>query len=691
MALERRRVDASSALVTPPPHDGEPVRSSPQLTLVTPEYAEVESDPPPTTLTLFDYPQERLDELNEYMQMSTMVRNAINRSARSLIEANGRVNEQIAHLAEGSRDLLTDIIAVDSKRTVDATYGFIVDGLTMANVPLGDANMYFRQLVNRYSVFASKSTEELWKGTPGNGQVFQPIKPVPASEMDRHTIFLMNHAPRKPAWFGGDAAMWAFMFADHIKLLERIGHEAHVDVDMERRDHDDDNHADESSEMSLEVPFGPVYRDALPEWLVDDGEPTPAIVQNDLRILTVERIQLASQLTARRRQWERLQDVINSKQDKYANFSERFKDGLPWNPQSLAELVIGTHATRDLIQMVPKGAEMNLRTGSFTVPQTAPVEHFLYLSFFVTGRQYGREGMGLWLERQLQQGNIMESAQEVITEEQATLLESFFGNQPRPEDSKKSWNALKYRIDPFLSHLGPSERAYLAEWTRVAYEQGGLMEDVLWETAEAMATSLTRESASGLSPSTLKVAHEFNGFFSKWFDTHEEWIYQQLLDRLEEGERPPRESIVMPAKVEQALQEVADDTQEIEEEVERIDRGNLGGWTVNYLPKEWRESNRRDAIEGETKEELTEALAQYLGGGAVSSNIKPGSVINAINWVVGLTEEEFRRLVKKQDLDGEEFYKVYRGGVRILFHMDKDNHELNFFLYQKQSDDYKLY
>ncbi|CAN5185387.1 hypothetical protein BH09PAT1_BH09PAT1_1210 [soil metagenome] len=186
-------------------------------------------------------------------------------------------------------------------------------------------------------------------------------------------------------------------------------------------------------------------------------------------------------------------------------------------------------------------------------------------------------------------------------------------------------------------------------------------------------------------------------FRKKWLRDNWEWVYSQTKEGIQHQrerlatrqhvtifQKSNNEQIVhaeaLPAKAEQF-------TEETNQEIAALAAGNLSGWKIYYAHDRRTDADHLELLPGESMEEREEALSNFIGTNNISCNIKPGSIVNALDWLVEVPDG-VEQLRHKKTVGKEEFKKIKRGDVRLLYKVDRDEQKIVFFIHQKKAYSY---
>ena len=307
------------------------------------------------------------------------------------------------------------------------------------------------------------------------------------------------------------------------------------------------------------------------------------------------------------------------------------------------------------------------------------------------------EPIALYIEKKLREGKIIDSVQEHIT---PSLIEVFTsvlehikaqknGNTSKNEflalktTNKKAFDALNYGIKPFLEILSLDEISFMQELLK---DSNGIpMESFIWDMVSLI--SLRFENISSLDELSEKqrgAIYYLNKFTTSFLRNHLAWAYEQIRQALHDEDQDKKTT---PGSHQQVFEQrtlLPDDLQkEIDDTIEDIQQGNLMGWRIFYADNRSLDSSHVAEIGGKSLTEREQALQEFFVQEGISATIKPGSIIRALEWIVGVPEEvEQVRMTKA--IEGKVFKKVKRGKARIFYILDRDQEIIVFFTHQKK-------
>lgn len=156
---------------------------------------------------------------------------------------------------------------------------------------------------------------------------------------------------------------------------------------------------------------------------------------------------------------------------------------------------------------------------------------------------------------------------------------------------------------------------------------------------------------------------------------HSQWAYEQLNASLtgKDEETKPKQ-----------VTTISDVQGDIETTREEVAQGNLLAWHIFYTDNKSLDDKHLVEIGGSTLKEREETLEALRIKEQIPLSIKPGSVIRALDWLVTVPQDVEQVRIRK-DIGGEEFKKLKRGDLRILYQMRPPEKAIIFFLHQKQA------
>lgn len=430
-----------------------------------------------------------------------------------------------------------------------------------------------------------------------------------------------------------------------------------------------------------------------PDWMdeLDNRIPSREELTKQLEDDTEEQELVLDHLEATKRERSQLVEYFSKRQIKSGVRSEEFRRDFFPKVSTLADLSLYLWATEyndefevDLSKWEDLTSEQMNKT---TLDPQASREKSIRI--FAQDLPPSTDLMALWLERKFKEAGL--AASTVIDPELARRLGLFTDDtnadlRALRDTDKKFFNTFNYDLKPLLRILPEDEQDYYRELVQAS--EGETLESIIWEIAYLLSNRLSM--AEG--PAAEKANAEISRFSANWLRNNWQWAYSELEDVLKNGlvvvEIPRPESLVeQPVEIEVDNQDLEDDREEVALLTREVEEGNLSDWRVYYTAN-MRVQNGAELIElgGRTLEEKEAVLEEILLREGAQVSIKDSSIINALDWIVVAPPEIFyRRPVI--EVNGEDFIKAKRGGVRILFQIDRDRKELAFFLYHKKLEE----
>lgn len=300
------------------------------------------------------------------------------------------------------------------------------------------------------------------------------------------------------------------------------------------------------------------------------------------------------------------------------------------------------------------------------------------------------EPLALYMEKKLREVRIVNSSQEKIDNNFINLFTDAIdhikiqGHASSPtkfqglkENNKKAFNALNYEIKPFLELLSSDELSFLKDLLNESCDMP--IESFIWDIASLVSSRFENNQIEDMSKHQLGAVHYLRNFTASFLKNHAPWAYEQIQHALTDD------------KEARDTQQIPSDNlrKEIDDETTLLAQGNLKGWNVFYSQNKTTDPDSLTNIQGESLEEREDYLRQFFLQEGISTGIKPGSIIRALEWVVGVPEET-EQLRMTQQIGEKTFKKLKRGNLRIFYIVDSDHKAIIFSTYQKKAWSYRF-
>ncbi len=429
--------------------------------------------------------------------------------------------------------------------------------------------------------------------------------------------------------------------------------------------------------------------DAYPDWVrgLDEGAVKMEEVKDELADDEASLDYQTQKLNVIRRQTDTLNKSIFSKSLKSARFSANLRKEASGQISSFPNLITFVANTDrymvdptvfDYYDVNSDEDRIRFNNRSAISPKNAvegEIENFINKNPFQT------EFLALWFERKMHDMGVRTMTDIVDPSHIAVLFTAGEERQSLMQvlklKSKKAHDTLKFGIIPFFDELGPDDKDYLSSYVsgaNISYDE------LIMELAEVLSLKIAREGINNTSSEFNKRESEFKKFAKNITLNNYRWFWEEMKRARVQGYTHSASEPVQDSE----LLEISEDLHKEEKvRVQEVEASNLSGWDVFYARKRQVDSDHLVRLEGDTLETLEESLKEFMAAEGISFPIKISSAINALDDYVGLSDNIHIRK-RKTMINGEVFDKIKRGrDGRIFVKMDREKHELIFFLYGK--------
>ena len=301
-----------------------------------------------------------------------------------------------------------------------------------------------------------------------------------------------------------------------------------------------------------------------------------------------------------------------------------------------------------------------------------------------------QEPIALFIERELKEGKIIQSAQDPIDSHFVSLfqaaLESIkaqrkdgskaeqFENLQKTE--KKAFDALQHHLKPFLEILPDDEMSLLEDL--LSESEGKPIELFIWDLARSLSSNM-KEKHDQLRPGSLINLQRRTTSFLR---NHSIWAYNELQESLAGKEQAA-------TNFESYGQPISDVQNEMETAGQEIEQGNLAGWHIFYtLNKANNDPKNLVEIGGKTTSEREQNLKKFVTESKISCSVPPDSIMRTFEWHVTNFSKEVEQMKATIVVGNEEYKLIKRGDVRLFYQMDGEKKHFIFFILQKTAMTY---
>lgn len=653
------------------------------------------SDEAPTTLHLFNYTGPHLEWAKTRTIEACQFRGQVLRSTKVARKFNEEIEGFRTRLGKTEEDLVTEIRAVRTAQVVSAACLRLQDVLPAQGLQADKVWDFFRMCV-RINV-------SFWSRLPPGGNFY--ISPQDGSiecMSQREGGRLWNTAIREeakapPVWFGSDVKKWHAFVSAHASFLYFLNPELYLTK----------AEGGKGSREKIQGSLGRVYPDLLPDWVFEEEAlPREKVEQELAENKWAETEHMARYHKAVENHNQYVGRFLQKNVRLSARVEEWIRELFPTIPTFLEMILfLGATAGISRFKMDPE----EIRHSTFQEISDQRVDYFTAQAAIVNGfigypcTGLGKESVALWLERKLQEGKLMGSAQEKanseliwalrgILEDISNCVESPVQSFLREwrEQHRPGFRALFYGIRPLMEILSAEDIKLLAELAPL-YD-GQQIEGFIWNSAELISTTVRNDPKRELSDQGVAVVGELRKHTAHWFARHYKWAFSELQKLAasshlacinEGGIREGVQEDLSEAELVITAPHLSSEIQEMQRAIREIQRGGLDEWTLLYAPKR-HFGGSLEMIEGQTLQEREQALRDYLGRHHISQTVKVGSIIRALEKIVQ-RPEEIEKAKETIYLDGIACKKERRGGERIYYVLDRMRQIVTFFLDVKKA------
>lgn len=472
---------------------------------------------------------------------------------------------------------------------------------------------------------------------------------------------------RLPSWFTGTKEDYSYLvknYTNFTRLCNQRGlstTEAIEELKKMKKDLQENG--------LFEKSYGETLVDGLPDWFLNnDGKlPFKEEVEAELQSDLEEEDNLRSKIMSLHRKSKYLVTSFNEKADKSRDWfddqSKKNSNGIVCN---LATNLIFAHA-------VPSNGE-----------------EFYKILLKNIAWHPNPELYSLWIEGKLKVAGII--SDEGLNTECLESLRTWiaFQRKETPEaeatfkamryTNKEGYNILWHELGPIIDALSEDRVDLLKEFIGDSKKCDPnslvtFLADLFFEEINEMGVT------GGLSRS-LDSCYSFN---RKFINQHSEWLYSQLIKRLYHEQTEPI-GVIAEDPFTKSEPEIL--LEQFDAELAEENRDKLVGWKVFYSMDKKSEDSSLVEIPGDTCEERSRFLQQFIGSHSLSCSVKASVVIKSLESKtesVG-TVEDF--ITHKKRINGEVWKKIHKDPIRIFYQMQPDEKILIFSIHQKKADGY---
>lgn len=640
----------------------------------------------PTTLTLFNYPEPVMAKIAGQVRstkiMGTEIAGSDAAYRRYEEVAAGRITRLTDNLERTSQALAEAV----SPATATRAYLAIHDNLTGYQATPQETFGFYKACLKANNIHH----ENLQKATIHGGQadyinLADLIKSVTNSIERGFKGFGM------PGWFRGGPDEWELFKYQNGHFYSLLNPQLGAMPFLSRRSHT-------SSESCC------TDSSRLPDWTkrADNDPPTPDEAKQGLDGELADVTELRRIFSNGMNQAQTLIEQVDDKNKRSRNWKLKRIDGLTYFGGTFPTLLMMLDS---LPVVVGNGIRIRAAEKIRVHKQTDDPLAYSVESVLNQYTQYVNtatlpENTALWIENRLIRGGLVGSMQEPITPEIAELLSIIALAQTPQESLPQRWHelgdsnrnlfaALNYGVRPLLIGLEPSESEYLEELSRACI--GSPIEGVVWEYAYLFRQSIGR-GLNSRDPKEIKhhnsaVADQIN-HTKRWLQRNGPWAYKLL-----ESKVAPFISVKAPLNKEPEPDVTfgstfysREDTEQVTEDTEEIERGPLAGWRIYYRTNaDSADEKYLVEIGGTTIEERIQAMDEFI-----QKNFP--QVANAALILEELSDavdgwDSTNEMIRKRHSEGDVKYKVRNiGGTRLLYErINPQSQNIIFCLYQKEA------
>ena len=628
------------------------------------EHGPEEKTTSPSTLGLFRCKGLELANLQERVSTALQLKENFSRTETSLDKLHAARNARVDRLSQTASELLEQLDNSNSSITCGAVYLKMRDELP--NLSPNDFMGFFNFCLKSNTVLNKQSVGSV--KTKGEQATFlRSISEMHARRLPaEYKKILDPMIDNPPEWFGKNKKGWELFVLLHANFTAYLASDEISKSFVTR-------HLPEKN--ILEELYGFTKQGEFPDWLSEESlmMPTKEEVETELAEDKEQKIKTINAMGKIKEQGKYSTTTSNDKTNRaIARLSDLVEEAFP-NIANFADMILFLEILR--------------KQRVFNVPFEKAIKDYAN-SYDILKIS---EPIALYIEKKLLEGKIIQSSQDLIDTNFTDLFTRFLESvkdekssspsqfRDLKETNKKAYDALHYKIKPFLEVLSQSEITFLQEL--LLEYSGTATEEFIWDMAGLISLRFRKETIQ-LSKPQIGAFHDLSRFTASFLRNHSSFAYGQL-HKSSENNFQEQEKL----KPEGSLAVTATLREEIESTTEELIEGNLAGWRIFYAKNRDTQQEHLAEIGGESLEEREEALGSFLLSENVSSSIKPGSIIRAFEWLVTVPQEIEQIRIRK-DIDGEVFKKLKRGKVRIFYVMDDIKKSIVFFVHQKQAQTY---
>src|SRR3989338_1601214 len=622
----------------------------------------------PTSLPLFHFRPNEFETYYHTALQAAKFRHESSRAVSSLGSAVGRLYDCVDTTNNVRAEFKREYGNIASSVNVGIAYLKINQELS-SFVPAQDIMSFFRSCVPAFL-----NVQDFVSGVIDTGKTDELRQRMlvgkKGSPKELINVILQN-TPAVPDWFKGNYAEWALFFCNHSFFAHYLENDGMLND-------------------------GFIRADGIPDWFVDaKGEelPDPKVVEEEMNQDISVASQFEDHLSTLSLSRERVAEIIRDKTLKtlghvngqVRNLSERADSypGLLLVLEGISNYFMDAISATRMVEQGFSERDMNrfgIESWVELFAQRIANHNILALE---------RENVALFLEKRFSWADLLEGDNTTIIR---PVIEEVLAEQDQPSarlealrSDKRAFSVLNYELRPLLKLLSKDELAYLTEL--FGSDNSYKTSDIILEIAELVVAN--KNAISTGDKHLHRTLDDLRRFSANWFRNNWQWAVDEIKEMLKvlpQNEVPAETTHVEPLVSTEILFQ---QSQEINEEADKLEAGALDGWRLLYTERMISEEDALEDIGGETIAERMTKMEEFLRRNKISCSIGTNSVIDTFEWLVRVPNEvEWVRM--GQEVNGEEWKKLKRGRVRFFYQMDKQTKQIVFFLHQKKAWSYNF-
>lgn len=622
---------------------------------------------PPTNLRLFKcYGQLQAPIEEVYHKTVEFIRqfHGTTRAFDSLVHAS---NSRLERILESSNDVHSQLLSTASMITYGQVYLIFEDELPKTGITENQVYDFFK--------ICARINTTFWDDfIARNKRTDNSLKPVSRDFTDKRFIEVAKHDIKNPpAWFNRSLDQWAYLVLGYANFAELI----------------------DSRTNNIITPSGRmlpsnrilIFSGQYPDWYNIDSNQPPSrdgiIAELEEDFDSLELIDGQHALLHRN-----IDEIKKAVYDKISRTSiwiyKRLKDLHPDSP-IFANSVCITEIIRVLYESSYRDFYQRQK------PDDNPDQsHLRALKKMTRAESFevNPEYLALWLEKVLTGTRINWKLTDTLDKEKIDMLNNTLSPLVLHQAEKRpALQSIKYDIAPLMELL-PDEDKHMLFQLASLYEEDCL-EEYIWVLSEALSPYTTPSVYESKSRNVISLMERVRNFSVRWYLENSEWAFTKLTEEIEKATARQHNDQDLTIQTRSENPQIIEIAQQFDEKIKEVrtlasevKHDPLTDWRLVYTPRRIISTEGGVLISGADRFSIESTLEKYLREEGITCSVPVSSIVNVLGWIINMPREIEQVRIGK-NIAGEEYKKIKRGRMRILYRIDRTDNTLYFFLHHK--------